>query len=298
MLKIRCIPDGDTSGQKKCQRCVRIGRDCVFPTPQKRKQRKRTDARVADLENQIRSLQGNLLDRKNSESAHGSNVSSQIPTPFSSEPPTGFVADRRQPSQGADAYAQDAWSDVQNGNAPLSPTMATEFFATYNTELVNHFPAVVFSDGTTVESVARDKPTLFLAVMAVSARKCHPELAVILTDQMLQSYTARAFLQSEKSLELVQAMMVTAIWYCPPEGSTGRDKHKFYEYIHMTATMALDLAPDAGPNRRDTSSAATPVSTNSPNETIISAGGVDNSPGRYAHEIKRALVSCYVTCCG
>ncbi|KAI4247259.1 MAG: hypothetical protein L6R40_001602 [Gallowayella cf. fulva] len=57
--KIRCIPQ-DSSKDGKCQRCAKSKRECVFTSPEKRRRRKRTDARVADLENMVHMLAARL----------------------------------------------------------------------------------------------------------------------------------------------------------------------------------------------------------------------------------------------
>ncbi|KAI4275719.1 MAG: hypothetical protein LQ337_003031 [Flavoplaca oasis] len=57
--KIRCLPQ-DSSKDAKCQRCAKSGRDCIYSSPEKRKRRKRTDARVADLEHMVQMLAARL----------------------------------------------------------------------------------------------------------------------------------------------------------------------------------------------------------------------------------------------
>nr|POF04594.1 putative transcriptional regulatory protein [Quercus suber] len=52
--KVRCIVDDATPDQ--CQRCSRSGRPCIFTPVQRRKQRKRTDTRVAELEREMRAM--------------------------------------------------------------------------------------------------------------------------------------------------------------------------------------------------------------------------------------------------
>jgi hypothetical protein len=54
-LKVRCISSNSPSA--KCRRCARSDRDCIMTGPQKRKQRKRTDTRVAELEREVRAMQ-------------------------------------------------------------------------------------------------------------------------------------------------------------------------------------------------------------------------------------------------
>ncbi|KAL8875541.1 MAG: hypothetical protein Q9198_006115 [Flavoplaca austrocitrina] len=57
--KIRCLPQ-DSSKDAKCQRCAKSGRECIYNSPEKRKRRKRTDARVADLEHMVQMLAARL----------------------------------------------------------------------------------------------------------------------------------------------------------------------------------------------------------------------------------------------
>ncbi|KAL8711209.1 MAG: hypothetical protein Q9220_004354 [cf. Caloplaca sp. 1 TL-2023] len=61
--KIRCLPQDDPE-TGKCQRCTKSGRECIYTAPEKRRRRKRTDARVADLEHMVRMLAARLEDEQ------------------------------------------------------------------------------------------------------------------------------------------------------------------------------------------------------------------------------------------
>lgn len=52
--KVRCLPLPGSSSQ--CQRCSKARRQCVFVAPAKRRQRKRTDVRVTELEREVKQL--------------------------------------------------------------------------------------------------------------------------------------------------------------------------------------------------------------------------------------------------
>ncbi|KAL8958539.1 MAG: hypothetical protein Q9193_004425 [Seirophora villosa] len=54
--KVRCLPEDS----KACQRCARSGRECVYTAPEKRRRRKRTDTRVAELEHMVHMLAARL----------------------------------------------------------------------------------------------------------------------------------------------------------------------------------------------------------------------------------------------
>lgn len=58
--KVRCLPED----ANKCQRCARSGRECIYTAPEKRRRRKRTDARVAELEQMVQMLAAKLEDEQ------------------------------------------------------------------------------------------------------------------------------------------------------------------------------------------------------------------------------------------
>lgn len=120
----------------------------------------------------------------------------------------------------------------------ISTDLATELFNTYITELVPHYPAVVFPIGVTAAEVRRTKPTLFLAIIAAASGKSDPSLYSTLNSEVVAAYAQQIVVGGQKSVELVQAMIVTSVWYYPPGKFS---QLKFYEYIHMAATMALDI---------------------------------------------------------
>jgi hypothetical protein len=133
----------------------------------------------------------------------------------------------------------------------VSMEIATQLFQTYMDDLYPHYPAAPFPPGTSAEEIRRTQPTLFLAVIAAAAAKVDPHLYSALNSEVLSAYAHRMVIHSEKSLELVKAMIISAIWYYPP----GRfSQLKFYEYIHMAATMAMDIGigtnPKASRSRR------------------------------------------------
>lgn len=133
----------------------------------------------------------------------------------------------------------------------------------YNKDVVNHYhPVIVFGPKITVEELRKTKPTLFLSVIASAACKVSPTLLSILNSEALAAYAYRTVVNGEKSLELVQAMAITCIWYSPP-GSFSR--LKFYEYIHMAVMMAIDLGYGTNPRsarsrRGDTSNTSVALS--------------------------------------
>lgn len=150
------------------------------------------------------------------------------------------------------AYSPD--SDVIDRGV-ISLELATQLLHSYNTGLVNYFPTVHFPPEVTVEELRNTKPTLFLAAIAAASGKEGSRLYSILNTEVLSAYAHLTVIRGEKSLELVQALIITSVWYYPPGKYS---QLKFYEYIHMAATMALDIGLGTNPktfrSRRGTDS--------------------------------------------
>jgi hypothetical protein len=329
--KVRCLPD-TLSTLKICQRCARTDRRCVFTAPQKRKQRKRTDTRVAELEREVQAMRSlfegkkakdqqtrlhPLFEEEQQSSPDGlasRNTHSNTNTPGqpSLETPasnsntgtsawtglTGFTPSGEYcPTPSQNPLIPSGKDIIERGI--VSEELGTQLFNTYVEDLAPHSPMVVFPPGTTAEEVRRSKPTLFLATISASAGKSDPSLFSTLSSEVLSAYTHRTVVNSEKSLELVQAMLVTSVWYYPPGKFA---QLKFYEYIHAAATMAMDIGLGTKPvvNRRhrvqneDIPSHRWGLVSEGPKANL----GQDSESELDALEKKRTYLSCYLVTTG
>ena len=296
-LKVRCIID-TAPGQRRCQRCTKSDRDCVFPIPQKRKQRKRTDARVAELEDELRSMKG-ALERDNAGQRRPSPGFPDHASPSSSGEviPSPTIQGSLHHGSSPNTFGKKA----QSMSDPFDPEIicdatAKDLYEIYNNDLVEHFPGIIFPGDYSVERLRAEKPTLFLAIMAAAARKSKPELSIELGKCVLQSYATRVFMKSEKSLELVQSMIVIAVWYSPPD-DLSQGQHKYYEYIHMAATMAMDLGLGTKPSQ---SEGFKPQYTQVEFPACIDTSEVASRAelDSTTLESRRTFLSCYIICCG
>ncbi|TVY44845.1 Transcriptional regulator [Lachnellula occidentalis] len=270
--KVRCLPNtsafASTSASKACQRCTRTDRQCVFTVPQKRKQRKRTDTRVAELEREVQAMRALFETKKQATdgpdaSAQPSKMylSGQVNTSIQSTgtvpicPPdiggTDWTPTPFQTPAAETSLSQDWTTSAFSMNSDvidrgvLSMEVAIQLFRTYMSDLYPQYPAVPFPQDTPPEEVRRTQPILFLAVIAAAAGKTDPHLYSTLNSEVLSAYAHRTVIRSEKSLELVKAMIVSVVWYYPPGKFS---QLKFYEYIHMAATMAMDIGIGTNPN--------------------------------------------------
>lgn len=114
---------------------------------------------------------------------------------------------------------------------------AEDMFARYNDKMIAHLPAVVFPPGFTVAELRKQKPTLFLAIMAVATSES-PALQKALQKELMYIFAEKVMLKGEKTVELVQAIQVAVIWYWPPEHF---EELKFYQLVHIAAVMAIDI---------------------------------------------------------
>ena len=167
----------------------------------------------------------------------------------------------------------------------VTADMASRMFDCYVEKMAPHMPAVVFPIGTPAAEVRKNKPTLFLAILSAASGSNHPDLQRALTKEVMGIYAERIICNGEKTLELVQALLISTLWYWPPEHF---EELKFYQLIHIAAVMAIDIGMDkknkAPKSRtaglwRDTPWRRTPY------------------PDPETLESRRAWLACYYLCC-
>lgn len=179
----------------------------------------------------------------------------------------------------------------------LSMHEASQLYARFINDFVQFFPIVVLPEGYDATDIRRKKPTLFLAVIAAASGGSDAKLNVSLNKEILQVYAEQIVIRGEKSLELIQSMLITIAWYCPPDNF---EELKFYQYIHMAATMALDLG--IGKKTRNVPSYSHPLAGG----VIESAGSEPSREERCRMnrppvdsgllDTRRTILSCYLNC--
>ncbi|KAF2772393.1 hypothetical protein EJ03DRAFT_307426, partial [Teratosphaeria nubilosa] len=318
--KVRCLPD--EANPDACQRCTKSGRECVFTPLQKRKQRKRTDARVAELEREMKALRSMLRSKHDVAKtppgeaqppghpdtlSHTDHIaaasvqgdayarvsiteqnagSSQV-----TQPPTGpsYYPDRPSPwpKWFADAPREEGGDVVDRGI--LSMATARQLFEMYQKDLFAHYPMVPISASTTADDIRTAKPVLFLAIIAAAASKENSDLSANLDKEILQAYATRSLMRSEKSLEIVQALLISSVWYHPPSKF---GQLKYYEYIHMAATMAMDIGIGTRPQQHRSRLG------NANRGREPAKGAIGSKPDTGSTESRRTFLACYAICAG
>ncbi|KAI1828435.1 hypothetical protein F4861DRAFT_177 [Xylaria intraflava] len=114
---------------------------------------------------------------------------------------------------------------------------ASALFLRYTEHMAPHLPAVVFPPDKTAADIRQAKPILFLAIMSVaSSETAQTQRRLVM--ELSQIFADKIIVKGEKSLELVQALLVSVIWYFPPEHF---EELKFYQMVHLAAVMAIDV---------------------------------------------------------
>lgn len=110
----------------------------------------------------------------------------------------------------------------------LSISCAEKLVHLFKTEMYAHYPIVYLPPACKAEDLRRERPTLFLAILAAAGNE-FPNVASELDRLAMQHYADRVVLNSEKSLELVQSLLVSSTWYQPP---MKLNQFKYTEYAH------------------------------------------------------------------
>lgn len=128
---------------------------------------------------------------------------------------------------------------VNRINSLIGPEIAAKAFERYVSDLAPHLPAVVFPKDTTAEQIWRDKPILYVCILSCGSNGIvHPDVGRDITREAVGAIADCVVRNGAKSLELIQAMQVLALWYKPPERA---EQTNFYQIMHMAAVMALDI---------------------------------------------------------
>lgn len=145
------------------------------------------------------------------------------------------------------AFEDEAYIDVIDRQI-IDQQTAYRCFDRYNAEMCEQLPIVVFQPGTHAEDVRKNKPLLFLAILAVSSGTIRPDLQPKFVSEVTRTFADRIVYRGEKSLELCQTVQLMTSFYSPPERY---EELNFNQLIHIAAVMALDI----GMGKRSRSSA-------------------------------------------
>lgn len=217
-----------------CERCVRAKRVCV---PAVWKSRSRPSTHISVLERKIQGLVDDLNELRATQVPHNqqshardpglpavSRSTSTINTTSSSQPSTGdssvvslansLQLEQPRPHLGPDA-PRDNWPEVvQSGD--LSVELACAGFDHFFKHMLVHFPILVFPAETIASKIQQDRPILFLAILNAASGLYPIAIQHRIHQELFASFARLILVDGEKSLEIVQALQVSSLWYYAP----------------------------------------------------------------------------------
>jgi hypothetical protein len=135
------------------------------------------------------------------------------------------------------AEALEPYVDIIDRNL-IDMATATAIFDYYVAKMLPLFPMLAFQSGVTAQDVRTARPMLFLAILTVGSPANRPDLHNNLTVELTRQLSERILFLGEKSLELVQSVLVHTSSY-------HRNKYAkdltFNQLIHSALVMCLDL---------------------------------------------------------
>ncbi|KIX04484.1 uncharacterized protein Z518_05354 [Rhinocladiella mackenziei CBS 650.93] len=227
-MKTRC--EVDEALGNACKLCIRARRQCIMQAIPRRRKRKTTE-RVADLERKINTLTALLAANDSSGSGDPSPPSAQT--------------DGSIPGDLAPGPSQTLIEDALN-HGLLDWKTACKAFDRYRRKMCQYFPFVVFPPTSDAKTVSEQQPTLFFAIVAAALTSINARMDGGLGDMLTKDLALRIMYRGERSLELVQTLLVHISFYI-------RAKHmrelNFNQLVHIASTMALDIGLGRRPHK-------------------------------------------------
>ena len=173
---------------------------------------------------------------------------------------------------------------------------AQELFYRYINELAPDFPGVYFPPNTSAALMRRERPILFLAMLAAGAGNQDLALNLALNQEILQVFATHVAIRGLKSLELVLSILISTLWYFPPDKF---EELKFHQYIHMAATMAQDIGlgkKPRVPRAAEPSLHSADIPGLPDHEINTHVVPPDFYPDSTTLESRRTILACYLSC--
>lgn len=239
-IKIRCsLGQASDEAAPPCERCVRLNKECVLTQPKRQKDR------VAELEAQVEALtrllaSQNIQIPQESPTSQAASVSSE-PAPIATTkkrrleqtPDTSGVSTSSPESHDADL------SDIQKLDRTLSYELQERTLSRYQTVILPLFPMVHLQSDCTLPSLRSNRSVLLLACLyAASPGFLSLDAQEDIARLLLDGLSSRAIAHGEETLELIQAIQITCLWYRAPKHHR---RAAVYQLIDLASALASDL---------------------------------------------------------
>lgn len=227
--KVKCTPHGQeqlAGSVSTCTRCWKQSLSCIFPPAARKRTRRRNEDKIRDLESRLQAVQAAV------ESGLG------LQSPPDGETTSCLSAVGGMPSQMSLAESVGAPSENTATDKLVNPELAEELCQTFIDHMAPLYPLVSLPGSSNWQSVQRDRPALFRAMTTAASTSLKPGISGRMFRDTAQFLADKVVVDGEKSLDLIQALLVLSTWHLPPD--TYKEL-KFNQYAHMAAKMLTDL---------------------------------------------------------
>ncbi|TGO78420.1 hypothetical protein BELL_0067g00140 [Botrytis elliptica] len=262
LAKAKCVPrPGGLSA--KCERCHRLKKDCVTQTPSTRTHKPQKTTRVAQLEKKLDGIVDLLQQQQ--QGVHSQDAtptfsplvtnenilprSPPLPKPEAANPipnrnTSHVIPKPLEPSKRQSVYEKSTNACLlAHANSDLEPNdkEIERLVRLYQMEMTAKFPFVVIeTGGLTGKQWVASKPMLGKAVLMAASYYNLPRQTVYET-ALVRDLTERIMVRREKTLELLQTILVFCGWY---------HYHCLgHPHLNNLIGLAMGLAGDLGLNK-------------------------------------------------
>ena len=130
----------------------------------------------------------------------------------------------------------------------ITQEFAEELLNVWRNELVAASPGIYIPKDWSAAQLREKKPSLFHAIMAAAAHSRGSALSDKLHEEAVYYYARTAFINGEKSVQTIQALLVTVAFYSPPKTP---GQLQIYQWVNMAASMALELGLASKPRTHE-----------------------------------------------
>jgi hypothetical protein len=238
-IKIKCEL-GSVGGDGPCNRCVRLGKDCKVTPPKRQKDR------VAELEAQVEALTKLLETQKLPIPSPESEQTTQDrpgPHPEALGVTSSTSVSKKKRKLTEDVETRELTPSSYALDSLLSRSQQSELLERYLNDFQSIVPLVPVDGDVTYNGMRKHRPLLLQALIYVSCQGVlNHDLQEGISKIALDSMAAAAIAEGDKSLELLQAIQVTSLWFRNPKHASrlmGNTPPTFILYANRLSSLTL-----------------------------------------------------------
>ncbi|KAJ5167138.1 uncharacterized protein N7482_005919 [Penicillium canariense] len=220
--KVRCVRTVESP--HVCNRCLRLGRECVYRHARRRFNGFQKDRKIEALESRVRELMtDHTASSVDSMRAHSETVAS---------------------NQSVSAVEDDDGDKDVIKRGFLSLKTAENYLESFKTMMTPHFPFVVIPQHFSAAQLREDKPFLFLAIMASASYEDMP-LQRSLGAEVKKAVASRLIFNGEVSFDLLQGLLVSLAW-----SHYHTKPYRYTPFLQLAVSLIIDLRLDRPPQTK------------------------------------------------